>query len=84
MPLGKYKGMLLTDVLDNYKQWLLMQGDIDPTLLKTLENWEFMQVQAYGVSPYPPRICIRNNHLLSAGHFFTHFLGRNKSYKKSS
>jgi exodeoxyribonuclease X len=38
MPFGKHKGMLLTDVPSDYKQWLLTQGGIDPYLRKALET----------------------------------------------
>ena len=36
MPFGKHKGMLLSDIPSDYKQWLLTQGDIDPNLRKAL------------------------------------------------
>ena len=36
MPFGKHKGMLLTDLPNDYKQWLLGQGDIDSYLRKAL------------------------------------------------
>ena len=36
MPFGKHKGVLLSDVPSDYKQWLLTQGDIDPYLRKAL------------------------------------------------
>jgi len=38
MPFGKHKGMLLTDLPNDYKQWLLGQGDIDPYLRKSLAS----------------------------------------------
>ena len=38
MPFGKHKGVLLSDVPSDYKQWLLGQGDIDPYLRKALED----------------------------------------------
>ena len=38
MPFGKHKGMLLTDLPNDYKQWLLGQGDIDSYLRKALGN----------------------------------------------
>jgi len=38
MPFGKHKGMLLTDLPSDYKQWLLNQGDIDMYLRKALET----------------------------------------------
>jgi len=37
MPFGKHKGMLLSDIPSDYKQWLLGQGDIDPYLRKALD-----------------------------------------------
>jgi len=37
MPFGKHKGMLLSDIPSDYKQWLLGQGDIDSYLRKALE-----------------------------------------------
>jgi len=37
MPFGKHKGMSLTDIPNDYKQWLLGQGDIDSYLRKALE-----------------------------------------------
>jgi exodeoxyribonuclease X len=37
MPFGKHRGMLLTDLPGDYKQWLSGQGDIDPYLRKALE-----------------------------------------------
>ena len=37
MPFGKHKGMLLTDLPNDYKQWLLGQGDIDSYLRKALK-----------------------------------------------
>ncbi len=37
MPFGKHKGLLLTDLPSDYKQWLLGQGDIDSYLRKALE-----------------------------------------------
>ena len=36
MHFGKHKGMLLTDLPNDYKQWLLGQGDIDSYLRKAL------------------------------------------------
>ncbi len=36
MPFGKHKGLLLSDVPKDYKEWLLRQGDIDPYLRKAL------------------------------------------------
>lgn len=38
MPFGRHKGVLLSDVPSDYKQWLLGQGDIDPYLRKALED----------------------------------------------
>ncbi len=38
IPFGKHKGLALTDIPSDYKQWLLGQGDIDPYLRKALEN----------------------------------------------
>ena len=37
MPFGKHKGILLTDLPSDYKQWLLSQGDIDTYLRKALK-----------------------------------------------
>ena len=37
MPFGKHKGMLLSDIPSDYKQWLLGQGDIDSYLRKALK-----------------------------------------------
>ena len=36
MPFGKHKGLLLTDLPSDYKQWLLAQGNIEPYLRKAL------------------------------------------------
>ena len=36
MPFGKHKGMPLTDIPRDYKQWLLNQQNIDPYLRKAL------------------------------------------------
>jgi exodeoxyribonuclease X len=38
MPFGKHKGMLLSDIPSDYKQWLLGQGDIDSYLRNALEK----------------------------------------------
>ena len=38
MPFGKHKGMLLSDIPSDYKQWLLGQGDIDSYLRKSLAS----------------------------------------------
>ncbi len=38
MPFGKHKGMLLSDIPSDYKQWLLGQGDIDSYLKKALSS----------------------------------------------
>ena len=38
MPFGKHKGLPLADLPNDYKQWLLNQGDIDPYLRKALAN----------------------------------------------
>ena len=38
MPFGKHKGLLLTDLPSDYKQWLLGQGDIDSYLRKALKT----------------------------------------------
>ena len=37
MPFGKHKGLLLTDVPGDYRDWLLNQADIDSYLRKALE-----------------------------------------------
>lgn len=38
MPFGKHKGMPLSEVPSDYKQWLLGQPDLDPYLRKALES----------------------------------------------
>ncbi len=38
MPFGKHKGLPLADLPNDYKQWLMAQGDIDPHLRKALET----------------------------------------------
>ena len=38
MPFGKHKGEAIEDVPKDYKKWLLRQADVDPYLVKALEN----------------------------------------------
>lgn len=38
MPFGKHKGIPLSEVPSDYKQWLLGQSDLDPYLRKAIEN----------------------------------------------
>lgn len=37
MPFGKHKGIPISEVPKDYKQWLLRQPDVDPYLVKALE-----------------------------------------------
>ena len=37
MPFGKHKGVPISEVPKDYKQWLLRQSDVDPYLVKALE-----------------------------------------------
>ena len=38
MPFGKHRGQPIAHVPDDYKAWLLRQSDIDPYLIKALQN----------------------------------------------